>query len=66
LDNEGYSALHLSVSSKSSRIAIRLLQNGADPLVKDKKQETPLELARKKKQREIINCFGFYSKTQSC
>ena len=63
LDNEGYSALHLSVSSKSSRIAIRLLQNGADPLVKDNKQETPLELARKKKQREIINIL---ESTQSC
>ena len=42
LDNDGNSALHLSVSSKSSRIALRLLQNGADSLLINKKGETPL------------------------
>ena len=54
LDNEGYSALHLSISSKSSRIAMKLLQNGADALVVDNKGETPLQLAIKKKQNDII------------
>ena len=66
LDNEGYSALHLSVSSKSSRIAIRLLQNGANPLLKDKKGNTPLDLATKKKQYEMINILKASQGWQIC
>ena len=66
IDNEGYSALHLSISSKSSRITIRLLQNGADPLIKDKKGDTPLELAQKKKQNEIINILKASQSCQIC
>ena len=66
LDNEGYSALHLSISSKSSRVAIRLLQNGANPLLKDKKGNTPLDLATKKKQREMINILKASQGWQIC
>ena len=66
LDNGGYSALHLSVSSKSSRVAIRLLQNGANPLLKDKKGNTPLDLATKKKQYEMINILKTSQGCQIC
>jgi ankyrin repeat protein len=66
LDNEGYSALHLSISSKSSRVAIRLLQNGANPLLKDKKGNTPLDLATKKKQYEMINILKASQGWQIC
>ena len=66
LDNEGYSALHLSVPSKSSRIAIRLLQNGANPLLKDKKGNTPLDLATKRKQYELINILKTSQSWQIC
>ena len=66
LDNEGYSALHLSVSSKSSRIAMKLLQNGADPKVIDKKRETPLELAIKKKQNDIAHILRNSQECQFC
>ena len=52
-DSQGYTALHLSVSSKSKRIVMKLLQNGATPDIKDIKGKTPLDLARTKKQREI-------------
>jgi hypothetical protein len=66
LDNEGYSALHLSISSKSSRIAMKLLQNGADALVVDKKGETPLQLAIKKKQNDIIQILRNNLGSQAC
>ena len=66
LDNGGYSALHLSVSSKSNRVAIRLLQNGANPLLKDKKGNTPLDLATKKKQYEMINILKTSQGCQIC
>ena len=63
LDNQGYSALHLSVSSKSPRIAMKLLQNGANPSLVDKDGLTPLQLAIEKKQYEIINIL---KNTESC
>ena len=53
LDDQGYSPLHLCVTSKSSRIALKLLQNGADVSKRDKKGLTPLDLAIKKKQNDI-------------
>ena len=65
-DKEGYSALHLSVSSKSSRIAMKLLQNGADPKVVDKKGETPLQLAEQKKQNDIIHILRNSQECQFC
>ena len=66
VDKEGYSALHLSVSSKSSRIAMKLLQNGADPKVVDKKGETPLQLAINKKQHDIIHILRNSQECQFC
>ena len=53
LDNQGYSPLHLCITSKSSRIALKLLQNGADASKLDKKGNTPLDLAIQKKQNDI-------------
>ena len=53
LDDQGYSPLHLCITSKSSRIALKLLQNGADASKKDNKGLTPLDLAIKKKQDDI-------------
>ena len=53
LDDQGYSPLHLCITSKSSRIALKLLQNGADASKVDKKGLTPLELAIRKKQNDI-------------
>ena len=53
LDDQGFSPLHLCITSKSSRIALKLLQNGADASLVDKKGFTPLDLAIKKKQIDI-------------
>lgn len=53
LDDQGFSPLHLCITSKSSRIALKLLQNGADASLVDKKGLTPLGLAIKKKQVDI-------------
>ena len=66
LDNQGYSALHLSVSSKSPRIAMKLLQNGANPSLVDKDGLTPLQLAIEKKQYEIINILKNSESCQCC
>lgn len=65
-DGQGYSALHLSVTSKSSRIALKLLQYGADPLVVDKNGKTPLQLARSKKQADIIQILENSTGLQIC
>ena len=53
LDDQGYSPLHLCIFSKSSRIALKLLQNGADVSKIDNKGLTPLDLAINKKQNDI-------------
>ena len=63
LDNQGLSPLHLTVSCKTSRIAIKLLQNGADPSKVDKNNQTPLQLAINKKEDELIQIF---KNVQSC
>jgi palmitoyltransferase len=52
-DSQGLTPLHLSISSKSSRIVLKLLQNGASSDIEDKKGKTPLALAIEKKQRDI-------------
>mgnify|MGYP002624426870 FL=1 len=52
-DNQGYSPLHLCITSKSSRIALKLLQNGADASILDNKNKTPLDLAIEKRQNDI-------------
>ena len=66
LDNQGFSPLHLTVTSKSPRIAIKLLQNGADPSILDKNKETPLQLARKKQEDELIQIFKNIERCQFC
>ena len=62
-DNQGFTALHLSVSSKSIRIVMRLLQNGANSEIKDKKGITPLQLANNKNLKEIAEII---KNNQSC
>ena len=62
-DNQGYTALHLSITSKSVRIVMKLLQNGASTDIIDNKGNTPLQLARNKKQREIA---GIIKNNQGC
>ena len=66
LDSQGLSALHLSVSSKSPRITIKLLQNGANPLIVDNKGQNPLQLAIEKKHFEIINILKNTQKCEFC
>ena len=56
MNSDGHTALHLSSISrknKSDNIAKILLQNGANPDIRDKKGRTAFDLAFAKKQREI-------------
>ena len=62
-DKQGYTALHLCAISKSSRIALKLLQNGATPYLKDHLQKTPCQLAIEKNQVEIARII---QNSQSC
>ncbi len=62
-DTQGFTPLHLSISSRSSRIVMKLLQNGASPDIKDHKGKTPLDLAKEKKQNEIAKIIR---NNQSC
>jgi hypothetical protein len=66
LDDQGYSALHLSVTSKSVRILMKLLQNGADTSIVNKKGQTPLQVAIKKKQNEMIQILRNSESCQFC
>ena len=52
-DKNGFTALHLCVTSKSSRIALKLLQNGASINLRDFNGRTPLDFAIVKEQEEI-------------
>jgi ankyrin repeat protein len=52
-DKQGFTALHLSVSSKSIRIVMKLLQSGANAEIIDKKGNTPLKLAMNKNLKDI-------------
>ena len=52
-DKNGFTALHLCVTSKSSRIALKLLQNGANIDLRDVNRRTPLDFAIVKEQDEI-------------
>ena len=65
-DKQGYTALHLSITSKSVRIVMKLLQNGASTDIRDNKGNTPLELARNKKQREIAEIIRNNQNCQIC
>jgi ankyrin repeat protein len=44
-DNDGRTALHWAIESRSLHVARLLLQHHADPLVPDKKKTTPMHLA---------------------
>ena len=52
-DKNGLTALHLCITSKSNRIALRLLQNGADTSLRDSNGRSPLDFAISKGQDEI-------------
>ena len=65
-DKHGYTPLHLSVISKSKRIVMKLLQNGATSDIKDNKGLTPLNLAINKKLREITQILKNNQKCQIC
>ena len=52
-DANGFTALHLCITSKSSRIALKLLQNGADSSLKDANGRTPLDFAINKGEDNI-------------
>ena len=65
-DNQGYTALHLSVTGKSVRIVMKLLQNGAKSDLKDKKGKDPLQLAQEKKQKDIEEIIKNNQSIQCC
>ena len=52
-DKNGFTPLHLCITSKSHRIALKLLQNGANNNLRDTNGRTPLELAIEKGEDEI-------------
>ena len=62
-DKQGFTALHLSVSSKSIRIVMKLLQSGANSEITDKKGNTPLQLATNKNLKDIADVI---KNNQSC
>ena len=65
-DSNGFTPLHLSITSRSSRIVLKLLQNGASSDIKDKKGKTPLTLAIEKKQRDIATIIRNNQSCQFC
>ena len=65
-DYQGFTPLHLSVNSKSKRIVMKLLQNGASSDIKDKKGKTPLDLAINKKENEIVEIIKNNQSWQIC
>ena len=65
-DYQENTPLHLCITSKSSRIALKLLQNGADPNIRDRKGNTPLQLAIDKKQDEIKKVLENNQSCQLC
>ena len=65
-DNQGNNALHLCIKSKTSRIAMKLLQYGANPSALNNKGETPLEVARNKQQDEIVEILENSLSCQLC
>ena len=62
-DKQGFTALHLSVSSKSIRIVMKLLQSGANSEITDKKGNTPLQIAINKNLKDIADVL---KNNQSC
>ena len=65
-DKQGYTALHLSVTGKSPRIVMKLLQNGSSSDIVDEKGRTPLDLAISKKQKEITEILKNNQSCQIC
>ena len=65
-DEQEYTPLHLCISSKSPRIAMKLLQNGADPSLLDKKGQSPLDAAKKKNLEELKQILENSQSTQCC
>ena len=65
-DNNGFTALHLCVTSKSSRIALKLLQNGASTNLRDFNKRTALDFAVSKDQDEIKEYLADSKKCQLC
>ena len=52
-DKEGFTSLHLAILSKSLKVVMKLLQNGASTKIKNKKNQTPYDLAIEKKANDI-------------
>lgn len=65
-DNKGNTALHLCVKSKSTRIATKLLQNGANPNIKDNTGKTPYQLANESNLTEIASILKTNKIPQMC
>ena len=65
-DGRGYTALHLCSISKSSRIALKLLQNGASTNIEDNNKKTAYKLAKEKGQDEIAKIIGNSMGCQFC
>lgn len=53
-DNQGFTALHLSVQVDNSRILNSLLSKRADVMLVDKQGRTPLDMARELDRRDCI------------
>jgi ankyrin repeat protein len=54
-DNRGWTALHMAASSGDSETVSLLLEKGADPTIKNKREETPFMIAVRKNRPEIID-----------
>ena len=65
-DLHKFTALHLSVIGKSIRIVMKLLQNGASSDIKNDKEQTPLDLAKNKKLKEIEEIIRNNQNVQIC
>ena len=65
-DRQGYTPLHLSVTSKSRRIVMKLLQSGAKVDIEDKKHRKPIDIADSKGYQEIIEILKNNQNCQIC
>ena len=65
-DNQKYTPLHLSVTSKSRRIVMKLLQSGAKVDIEDIKNRKPLDIAISKGYQEIIEILKNNQNCQIC
>ncbi|MGL9758106.1 MAG: ankyrin repeat domain-containing protein [Wolbachia sp.] len=53
-DHDGNTLLHQAVTSNNTDAIKALLKYGADPLIKDKNEQIPLDLAQEEKTREAL------------